>query len=156
MADRKQREATISQIEQLPAELEKLVSGAGERELERTYREGAWTVRQLVHHLADAHANAYIRTKLTLTEDRPTVKPYNQDEWSKLQDARSLPLSSSLGIIRGVHHRWAVLIRSIPEEAWSRKLFHPERGEMTLEDLVESWRLHGETHLEQIRIALGK
>ncbi|MFB3902493.1 MAG: YfiT family bacillithiol transferase [Acidobacteriota bacterium] len=156
MLDRKQRESSISQIERLPADLEKLVRDLGEQELESRYRDGSWTVRQLVHHLADAHTNAYVRMKLTLTEDRPTVKPYDQDEWSKLEDARTLPLSSSLDIIRGVHHRWSVLMRSLPEEAWSRRLFHPERGELTLEDLLESCRAHGESHLEQIRAALGR
>ena len=156
MSDPKQREVSISQIERLPAELEKVVTGLGERELESRYRQGSWTVRQLVHHLADAHANAYIRMKLTLTEDRPTVKPYDQDEWSKLEDARTLPIASSLDIIRGVHHRWTVLMRSIPEEAWSRKLFHPERGELALDDLLELSRIHGERHLEQIRAALRR
>jgi hypothetical protein len=156
MPDRRQRETSISQIERLPAELEKVVSGAGERELESTYRQGAWTVRQLVHHLADAHVNGYTRMKLTLTEDRPTIKPYNQDEWSKLEDARTLPLSSSLDIIRGIHFRWTALMRSIPDEAWSRKLFHPESGEMTLDDLLELYRVHGARHLEQIRAALER
>jgi len=154
--DPKQREEKISQIEQLPAELERMVSGLGEAELDRTYREGSWTVRQLVHHLADSHVNAYIRTKMTLTEETPTIKPYNQDEWSKLKDARTLPLRSSLDMIRGLHLRWAALMRSVPEEAWSRRLFHPERGEMSLDDLLESYVSHGQNHLAHIRAALGR
>jgi len=156
MPDRKQRETSIAQIERLPAELEKMVSGLGERELESRYREGSWNVRQLVHHLADSHANAYIRMKMALTEDKPTIKPYDQDEWSKLEDARTLPVSSSLDVLRGLHLRWAALMRSMPEEAWSRRLFHPERGEMTLDDMLESYRSHGERHLEHIRAALAR
>lgn len=156
MPDPRQRETRIAQIERLPAELEKLVSGIGEQQLESRYREGSWTVRQLVHHLADAHTNGYIRMKLTLTEDRPTIKPWNQDEWSKLEDARTVPISTSLDIIRGVHHRWAVLMRSLPDEAWSRKLFHPERGELTLDELLELCHAHGENHLGQIRAALRR
>ncbi len=156
MPDRKQREASISQIEQFPAELEKLVSGLSDQQLDTSYREGAWTVRQLVHHLADSHANAYIRTKMALTEDKPTIKPYDQDEWSKLEDARTLPVRSSLDVLRGLHLRWAVLMRSMPDDAWSRRLFHPERGEMTLDELLESYRRHGENHLEHIRTALRR
>jgi len=156
MPDRQQRERSISQIDRLPAELEQIVGGLGERELEARYRDGAWTVRQLVHHLADSHANAYIRMKMALTEDKPTIKPYDQDEWSKLEDARTLPVSSSLDMIRGLHLRWTVLMRAMPEEAWSRRLYHPERGEMTLEDMLESYRSHGEKHLEHIRTALGR
>jgi hypothetical protein len=156
MPDRKQRESSISQIERLPAELEQMVRGLSERELESRYREGSWTVRQLVHHLADSHANAYIRMKMALTEDKPTIKPYNQDEWSQLEDARTAPVSSSLDVLRGLHLRWTALMRSMPEEAWARRLFHPERGEMTLDDMLESYRSHGQNHLEHIRTALGR
>lgn len=154
MLDQTQRESGISQIEELPARLDRMVHNLSERELESKYREGGWTVRQLVHHLADSHANAYIRMKLALTEDNPTIKPYDQDKWSSLEDARTLPVSSSLDVLRGLHFRWTVLMRSMPEEAWSRRLFHPERGEMTLEDLLEMYRNHGEKHLEHIRTAL--
>lgn len=155
MLDQKQRESSISQIQHFPAQLEGIVRNLGEHQLERKYREGGWTVRQIVHHLADSHANAYIRIKMALTEDRPTIKPYDQDKWSSLEDARTLPVGSSLDVLRGLHLRWAALMRSMPEEAWSRKLFHPERGELTLEDLLEIYRNHGEKHLEHIRKALG-
>ncbi|RPJ52616.1 MAG: putative metal-dependent hydrolase [Acidobacteria bacterium] len=152
----KQREEFISQIERFPAELEKTVGGLGEAQLESRYREGSWTVRQVVHHLADSHANAYIRMKMALTEDKPTIKPYDQDAWSELEDARKLPLGSSLDVLRGLHHRWTVLMRSMPAGAWSRRLIHPERGEMTLEEILEVYRNHGQKHLEHVRAALGK
>jgi hypothetical protein len=154
--DPKQREKSISEIEGLPAEVEQLVSGLGERQLESRYRDGSWTVRQLVHHLADSHANAFIRMKMALTEDKPTIKPYNQDLWSELEDARALPVQSSLEILRGLHHRWATLMRSMPDAAWSRRLIHPERGEMTLDDILEVSRNHGQKHLEHIRAALKR
>lgn len=156
MPNQRQRRTGISEIEQFPAELEQLVRNLNEKQLESSYREGAWTVRQLVHHLADSHANAYIRMKMALTEDKPTIKPYNQDAWSKLEDARTLPVSVSLDLIRGLHLRWAALMRSIPDEAWSRRLIHPERGEMTLDDILEMYLKHGQNHLEHIRTALGR
>ncbi|RPI25773.1 MAG: putative metal-dependent hydrolase [Acidobacteria bacterium] len=151
-----ERKECIRRIEQLPSQLEKAVANLSDQQLDMKFREGGWTVRQLVHHLADSHANAYIRLRLALTEDKPTIRPYNQDDWSNLEDARTLPVGSSLDILRGLHHRWVALMKSMPEKAWGRRLVHPERGEMSLDDILKIYAGHGEKHLEHIKTALTR
>ncbi len=150
MTEAADREQSIKKIEALPALLEEAVRGLSDRQLDTPYREGGWTVRQVVHHLADSHINALVRMKLILTENRPTLKPYDQDAWSKLPDSH-LPIAPSLSILRGLHERWATLLRSIPEEAWSRVAVHPEAGEMTPDRLLSMYSGHGEKHVGHIR-----
>ncbi len=152
--DRMTREKMIAELEKLPGAVEAAVSGRDDAVLDAPFRAGGWTARQLVHHLADSHMNAFIRFKLALTEDQPTIKPYDQDAWSALPDSLSLPIDPSLRILRGLHMRMVTLLRAIPDEAWSRKLMHPERGWMSLEDLLEVYAAHGATHVEHIRKAL--
>jgi hypothetical protein len=144
------REQLIRSIETLPQELENAILGLSDQQLDTPYRDGGWTVRQVVHHLADSHLNAYTRTKLILTEEHPTLKPYNQDAWSNLPDAAQ-PVDSSLSILRGLHHRWTVLFRGVSESEWGRAAFHPEVGEMTTESLLASYARHGENHVSQIK-----
>ncbi len=145
-----ERREKIARIEALPAKLETVVRGLTESQLDTPYREGGWMVRQVVHHLADSHMNAFIRAKLIVTETNPTLKPYNQDDWAITADVCRLPLQSSLAIIRGLHERWVTLLRSLPEEAWSRTAQHPESGPMTLERLLSIYAAHGEKHVSQI------
>lgn len=152
--DRTTRETLIAQLEELPGLVDATVAGTQEAVLDAPFRPGGWTARQLVHHLADSHMNAFIRFRLALTEDQPTVKPYNQDAWSALPDSVSLPIDSSLAVLRGVHTRWVSLLRAIPDEAWGRTVLHPERGRMSLEDLLEVYAGHGVKHVEHIRKAL--
>jgi len=152
--DRTTREKMIAQLDELPGLVETTVSGTKEAVLDAPFRPGGWTARQLVHHLADSHMNAFIRFRLALTEDQPTVKPYNQDAWSALPDSVSLPIDSSLAVLRGVHTRWVTLLRALPDEAWRRTILHPERGRMSLEDLLEVYAGHGVKHVEHIRKAL--
>jgi len=121
-----------------------------EAQLDTPYGPGKWTVRQVVHHLADGHLNAFARFKLIMTEDHPTIKPYNQDLWAELADTVATPVEPSLQIIRGVHNRWGRLLRSIPESSWSRSAHHSERGEVTLESLLAIYGEHGEKHVGQI------
>lgn len=145
-----ERTNALAKIRDLPDAVEGAVRGLDDRQLDTPYREGGWTVRQVVHHLADSHLNAFIRMKLLLTEDRPTLKPYDQDDWAGLVDSR-LPVAPSLAILRGLHERWAALIGSLPESAWSRTGYHPERGDISMDDLLGIYAGHGEKHVEQIR-----
>jgi hypothetical protein len=144
-----ERQQQIDRIEELPRRIEEAVRGLDDRQLDTPYREGGWTPRQVVHHLVDSHSNALIRMKLTLTEDHPPLKPYDQDAWAKLADSR-LPVEPSLAILRGLHERWTALLRSLPEEAWARTAFHPERGDITLDDQLALYAEHGAKHAKQI------
>lgn len=140
----------ISAIEALPAQLREAVSGLNDVQLDTTYRAGGWTLRQVVHHIADSHLNAFIRAKLILTEDHPTLKPYDQDSWAQLSDAKSFPIESSLAIIDGVQARLAEIFKHATPGDFKRTAHHPEDGELSLEDLLNKYAQHGEGHLRQI------
>ncbi len=144
------RSEHIKQIKDVPAQLEAAVANLDDAQLDTPYRAGGWTVRQVVHHLADSHYNAFIRMKLALTEDRPHFKTYEQDAWAQLPDMR-LPLAPSLSILRGLHERWGKLLEGLPEESWTRTGVHPENGEMTLNNLLASYSAHGARHVKQIK-----
>lgn len=145
------RLAWIQRLEALPAELEAAVQGLTEDQLDTPYRPGGWTVRQLVHHIADSHINAHCRLRLMLTEDAPTIKPYNQDEWVKLADANSFPLRPSLDIVGGVHARWAALAMSLAEQDYGRTYVHPEYGAIfSVDDLLALYAWHGQHHVAHI------
>lgn len=150
-----ERESLIAKIEALPSQLELLVAGVPDERLDRPYRLGGWTSRQVVHHLADSHMNAFIRTRLILTEENPTLRPYSQDAWAELADSTSGPLAPSLTILRGLHRRWADVLRSVPEEGWSRPATHPEYGATSLELQLKIYAGHGEKHLGHIRAGIG-
>ena len=144
------RQERISSIADFPLQLEPEVIGLSDHQLDTPYRDGGWTIRQVVHHLADSHMNAFIRMKLVLTEDHPTLKPYLQDEWARLSDAAELPIASSLAILKGLHSRWSHLLHNVMESEWQRGATHPEVGEMTLDDLLETYARHGVTHLSEL------
>ncbi len=150
MANAADREQMIRKIEMLPALLDEVLRGLSDAQLDTPYRDGGWTVRQVVHHLADSHMNALVRTKLILTEQNPTLKPYDQDAWSGLADSR-LPLSPSIAILRGLHLRWVTLLKNLAEPDWTRTALHPEVGEMTPEKIIGIYSRHGENHVAQIR-----
>ncbi len=150
------REQLIEKIELLPAELRRLVAGATSQQLDRPYRPGGWTSRQVIHHLADSHMHGYIRCRFILLENDPPLKPYNQDSWAALPDASTDPVEPSLSILDGLHARWAAFFRSLPEDAWSRKGYHPEYGAVVLERLLETYAAHGEKHLNHIRAGLAQ
>ena len=140
----------IARIESLPSILEAAVRGLTDSQLDTPYREGGWTVRQVVHHLADSHMNAFVRVKLIVTENNPLLKPYNQDHWAATIDGRTLPLQSSLLILKGLHERWVTLLKSLPDDAWSRTAQHPEMGPVTLERQLIIYSAHGDRHVGQI------
>lgn len=147
MSDRKE---LIGKIKQLPGLLDRAVEGLDDKKLDTPYGEGKWTVRQVVHHLADSHMNAFIRCKLIMTENKPPLKPYNQDDWANTIEAKSAPIAPSLAVVRGVHERWVLLLESLPESAWTRPAHHPEHGDMTLNDILNIYSHHGENHVSQI------
>lgn len=151
-----EREPLIAKIEALPAQLRELIAGATDEQLSRPYREGGWTSFQVIHHLADSHMNMFVRVHLIVTEDNPPLKPYSQDEWAKLTDASGQPVEPSLKILEGVHERLVKLYRALPEAAWTRTAFHPERGPLTLVSLLKLYADHGEKHLGHIRQGIGK
>ena len=141
----------IAAIERLPAEAEAVVAGLDDAALDTPYREGGWSPRQVIHHLADSHMNAFIRMRLIVTEDHPAIKPYDQDAWAVLSDTTTMPVAPSLAILSGLHARWACFLGSLPDDAYSRTAFHPEHGDVTLDRFVAMYGKHGLTHCRQIR-----
>lgn len=140
----------IGEIERAPARLRDAVSDLGDAQLEATYRN--WTIRQITHHLADSHLNMYVRFRLALTEERPTIKPYNESLWSGLADAREAPVAPSLAIMDGVHARWGHLLRSMPDDAFRRAFHHPEsRTDVILWQVLPSYAWHARHHTAQIQ-----
>src|SRR6202022_577350 len=131
--DAEQRKKFIDDIERTPAALRAAVEGLSPRQIETPYRNGGWTVRQVTHHVPESHMNAYIRFKLALTEDEPTIKPYMEDRWAKLPDVQSTPLEVSLALLDSLHDRWVRLLRSLKTEDWKRTFQHPELGTVSLE-----------------------
>jgi hypothetical protein len=149
------RAAQIATIAALPARLEALVAGLSAEELTTHYLAGEWTVAQNVHHLVDSHANSYVRCKLILTEERPPLKPYDQDAWAALPDGSAADIADSLAILRGLHARWVRFWEALPETAWERAGDHPENGPMSLARILQVYAEHGEGHLDQIRRTLA-
>ena len=147
----KQKEAWLTDILFLPRQLEYAVLNLDEVHLDTPYREGGWTVRQLVHHVADSHMNAYMRTKLAFTEDNPTIKPYDQDAWVKLQDVATVPINMSLTLLHALHTRWYEFLKSIPDEAWQRTAVHPEsQRQFTIWEFLGIYAWHGRHHVAHV------
>ena len=149
MFNREERNSKITEIRDAPPIIRAAVQGLNDEQLDTPYRDGGWTVRQVVHHIADSHANAYLRFRWLATEDYPTIKTYDQDVWAALPDSQ-LPVTSSLKLIEGLHERWAAFLELLPDEAWSRRGMHPERGEVSLDDLLNIYADHGAHHAGQI------
>ena len=146
-----QRVRWIASIETLPERLRTAVQGLTPEQWQTTYRPGGWTVHQLIHHLADSHLNGYTRFKLALTEDQPTIKPYDEAAWAELADTGATSPDVSLVLLEALHRRWVALLRSLPEPAFARTLRHPEHGRsFTLEQLLAQYGWHSEHHLTHI------
>jgi hypothetical protein len=143
------RQRWISDIAELPVHFRAAVKNLDDPRLDTPYRPGGWTVRQVVHHVFDSHANAYIRTKLALTEDRPVLRPYDQNEWVKLPDY-GMPIGGTLTLIEGLHDRWTSLLRILQPEQCARRLFHPESGEHDVNWLIALYSWHGRHHTAHI------
>lgn len=144
------RRLFVQQIAEAPAQLRAAVEGLNEGQLDTPYREGGWTVRQVVHHLADSHMNAFIRFKLALTEKEPPVKPYNQKLWAELPDAKVAPVETSLTLIECLHKRFAELLGSMSAADFARTMNHPEQGIVTLERYLALYAWHGRHHAAHI------
>ena len=144
-----ERAQRIDAIAATPAQLRLAVAGLSDEQLDTPYRPGGWTVRQTVHHVADSHMNAFVRFRLGLTEDNPTIKPYDEQAWSELPDMQ-LPIDVSLQLLDGLHERWAHLLRAQPHSAFQRQIFHPENGPMTLDAMLSMYAWHGKHHTAHI------
>lgn len=145
-----QRAAWIDQIRRLPAELRAAVRGLDDEQLDVPYREGGWTVRQVVHHLPDSHLNAYVRFRLALTEEEPTIRPYDEGRWAELSDARRAPVELSLSLLDALHARWAMLLEAMEPGDFARALVHPESGRQTLDRVLQLYAWHGRHHLAHV------
>jgi hypothetical protein len=145
-----QREKLIEQIEQAPTQLRQAVAGLTEEQVDAPYRPDGWTVRQVVHHLSDSHMNAYVRFRLALTENEPTIKPFAQERWAALEDARTAPLELSLSLLESLHRRWVILLRSLCAADFARTFRHPEMGVVTLDKYLGMAAWHGRHHIAHI------
>jgi hypothetical protein len=142
--------ANMESIKTLGPRLRKAVEALTDEQLDTPYREGGWTVRQVVHHLADSHMNAYIRTKLALTEDTPIVKPYMEAEWAKLPDSKAA-VDSSLNIIDGLHKNWTALLDTLDKDGLQKSYMHPELNRtVSLRELIGTYGWHSDHHLAHI------
>ena len=144
------RAAWIATIEETPARMRDAVAGLSDTQLDTPYRRAGWTVRQVVHHVADSHINAYVRLKLALTEPAPAIKGYDEALWAELPDAR-LPVAVSLDLLDALHTRWSALFRSMKEEAFARQWLHPDHGARDLDFLLQLYSWHSRHHAAHIR-----
>jgi len=151
------RAVAIGRLGAVPNELHDAVRGLDGPQLDTPYRDGGWTVRQVVHHVADSHIHAYVRSKLAMTEQEPPIKAYDENLWAKLHDAQG-PIGPSLLLVQSLHDRWVHCLRALPEQAFARTCLHSERGKMTLDDLTALYAWHGThhiAHIAQLRSARG-
>jgi uncharacterized damage-inducible protein DinB len=144
------RAALIDQLADVPQALRRAVEGLSDAQLDTPYREGGWTVRQVVHHLADSHLNGYVRFKLMLTEDTPEARMYQQAQWAELPEARMGPIAMSLDLLTGLHARWVASLRSLPPSAFERTLRHPRMGIVSLDHQLALYAWHGRHHIAHI------
>jgi uncharacterized damage-inducible protein DinB len=150
------RREFVREIAELPRKLHEAVAGLTDAQLDTPYRPGGWTVRQVVHHLADSHIHIYIRFKQALTEDQPTIKPYDEARWAEMKEACSAPVDVSLDLIDALHRRWVMLLENMTDAEFKRAFHHPERGVMPLEPAVEMYAWHCRHHVAHIQALRGR
>jgi hypothetical protein len=146
----------VDQIAETPARVRSAVAGLADSQLDIPYRPGGWTVRQLAHHIPDSHMNSYVRFRLALTEDTPTIKPYEESRWAELEDARSMPVEPSLALLESLHARWVPLLRSLADTDWKRSFRHPELGLIRLDQNAALYAWHGRHHVAHITGLRGR
>lgn len=144
------RRQYIDQFEETPEKLREAVKGLSKAQLDSPYRPDGWTIRQVIHHLADSHLNAYVRFKMTLTEEIPTTKSYDQERWAELEDSRTAPVEDTLSVFEGLYRRWIILLRSLNAEDFARKLHHPDAGIISLDGYLSMCVWHGLHHTAHI------
>ncbi len=140
----------IDEIEETPARVRSAVAGLDDTQLDTPYRPGGWTVRQVIHHVPDSHLNSYVRFRLALTEDEPTIKSYDEARWADLTDARTLPIEPSLILLESLHARWVPLLRSLSNADWKRTFRHPDLGVVSLENNAALYAWHGRHHVGHV------
>jgi uncharacterized damage-inducible protein DinB len=148
------RLSALATLADLPSQLHNAVHGLDHTQLNTPYREGGWTLRQLIHHIADSHMNAFIRVRLALTEEAPTIKPYDQAAWAELHDSTAAPIEWSLALIENLHARWVMLLQSLADAQWQRTFTNSERGPMSIElaTLLYAWHSrHHTAHITHLR-----
>ncbi|WP_237690813.1 YfiT family bacillithiol transferase [Paenibacillus caui] len=146
-----QREKWIAEISEFPGKLKEAVQGLSEEQLDLPYREGGWTVRKVVHHLADSHINSYTRFKLALTEEKPAIKPYFEDRWANLSDALTGDIQISIKLLEALHTRWVILLNSLNEVDFKKQFYHPESGQsISLDYNLGFYAWHGNHHIAHI------
>jgi uncharacterized damage-inducible protein DinB len=150
MTDARRAEC-VARIAAAPGRLRAAVAGLNDAQLDTPYRPGGWTVRQLVHHVPDSHLNAYTRIRLALTEDTPTIKPYEEARWAELPDALTLPVDVSLALLEALHGRWVALLQRLGPADGAREFHHPEQGRpVTIDELLAMYAWHGEHHVAHV------
>lgn len=145
-----ERRVFLAQVAEAPAKLRAAVTGLSDAQLDTPYRPEGWTVRQVVHHLPDSHLNWYVRGKLALTEHEPTIQPFSENLWADLQDGRAGAIEPSLRVLEGIHARTVLFFESLASEDWTRKFLHPERGSLTIEDILPALAWHSRHHTAHI------
>ena len=145
-----ERSRFIDDIAATPQRMRSAVGGLSAAQLDTPYRDGGWTVRQVVHHVPDSHMNSYIRFKFALTEHEPTIKAYDEAKWAELIDARTAPIEPSLNLLEGLHHRWTLLLRSLSADDVKRKFHHPELGVVSIDQYIALYAWHGKHHVAHI------
>src|ERR1035437_751401 len=154
--DAGERREYLRQIASAPGRFREAVQEMDDAQLDTPYRPGGWTVRQVVHHVADSHMQAYMRTRVTLTEEYPPGQPRPEALWAELADAKAMPVELSLGILDGLHARWVFLFRSLAPGQFARTMFHPEHGALTLDGLLKSYSWHGPHHVAHVTGLRGR
>jgi len=140
----------VNEIAETPARLRDAVRGLTDAQLDTPYRDGGWTIRQVVHHVPDSHLNSYVRFKLALTEDSPVIKPYDEAAWANLADSQTTPIEVSLTLLDSLHERWVTLLRSLAPEQFARTFRHAERGLVSLDDNIALYAWHGRHHVAHV------
>ncbi len=151
-----ERKNLIDEIARFPGEFRTAVESLSKSHLDTAYREGGWTARQVAHHVPDSHMQGYVRFKLTVTEDTPTIKTYHQAAWGETQDSRSAPIDSSLALLEALHERWVLFLRSLSDENFKKTYRHPDLGELSLETTLQLYAWHGKHHLGHVRLVANK
>jgi uncharacterized damage-inducible protein DinB len=145
-----ERDHAIVTIEALPGKLADAVEDWTDAQLDTPYREGGWSVRQLIHHVADSHMTAFSRFRFALTEDAPVVKPYEEKDWAKLADSQTAPIDVSISLLRALHMRWVVMLRSLTDAQWQRIYRHPQSGDTRLDQAAALYAWHGRHHVAHV------
>jgi len=151
-----ERHIAVEYIAHTPDRVRSAVAGLAPDQVEARYRPGGWTINQIIHHLSDSHMNAYVRFKLALTEEEPTIKPYDEARWAELPDSWKTPVEVSIALLDALHKRWVVLLRCMRDEDFARRVNHPERGIITLDYMLASYAWHGRHHVAHITSLRGR